>query len=186
MRYILVGSLAFLIAYFFDLAAIKRIRYLKQIIGMMYALLFGYAVYGVCFESEKFALSACAVGAGWPLFLISSALLIYSVFLEIPFKTTYATDGHKQELVTTGTYALTRHPGVLWFGLLMLALTAISRSKLLLVAAPIWFALDVLYVWIQDRFYFPVMFPGYQEYKRETPMLIPTKKSFIKCVRTLR
>ena len=186
MEYILVGSLAFVIAFFFDFAALKGIRYLKQIIGLAFVLLFGYAMYGVCFAAEKFSLPACAAWVGWPLSVISGGLLVYSLFLEIPFKATYAQSGIEQGLITTGTYALTRHPGVLWFGLLLVGLTAISRSKLLLVAAPVWFALDVLYVWIQDRFYFPLTFPGYEQYKRETPMLVPTRDSIVRCVRTLR
>jgi protein-S-isoprenylcysteine O-methyltransferase Ste14 len=186
VAYILVGSLAFVIAFFFDLAALKGIRYLKQIIGVAFVLLFGYAMYGVCFATEKLALPACAAWAGWPLAVISGGLLVYSLFLEIPFKATYAHSGTGQGLVTTGTYALTRHPGVLWFGLFLLGLTAISHSKLFLVAAPVWFALDVLYVWIQDRFYFPVTFAGYEQYKRETPMLVPTRDSIVRCVRTLR
>jgi protein-S-isoprenylcysteine O-methyltransferase Ste14 len=90
------------------------------------------------------------------------------------------------KLVKTGTYALVRHPGVLWFGLFLLALVGVSRSKLLLIAAPLWFLLDVLWVWIQERFYFNQMFPGYEQYKRETPMLIPTRESIVRCVKTLR
>jgi protein-S-isoprenylcysteine O-methyltransferase Ste14 len=184
--YILVGSLAFVIAFFFDLAALKGIHYLKQIIGLVFVLLFGYAMTAVCFATERFAFPACAAWVGWPLAVISAGLLIYSIFLEIPFKATYASSGVGPGLVTTGTYALTRHPGVLWFGLFLLGLTAISHSKLLLVAAPVWFALDLLYVWIQDRFYFPLTFAGYEQYRRETPMLVPTRDSIVRCVRTLR
>ena len=175
-----------MIAFFFDLAALRGIRYLKQGIGLAFVALFGYAMYGVCFATEKLAFPACAGWVGWPLTVISGGLLVYSVLLEIPFKATYAQSGVGQELVTTGTYALTRHPGVLWFGLFLLGLAAMSRSKLLLVAGPVWLALDVVYVWIQDRFYFPLTFPGYEQYRRETPMLIPTRDSIVRCFRTLR
>jgi protein-S-isoprenylcysteine O-methyltransferase Ste14 len=112
-------------------------------------------------------------------------LLIYSLFIEIPFKQTYTMSGVGDRLVKTGTYALTRHPGVLWLGLFLLALLAVSRSRLLLIAAPLWFALDLLLVWVQDRFYFPRMFPGYSQYRRETPMLIPTRSSIVRCIKTL-
>jgi hypothetical protein len=30
------------------------------------------------------------------------------------------------------------------------------------------------------------MFPGYEQYKRETPMLIPTRESIARCIKTLR
>jgi len=81
-------------------------------------------------------------------------------------------------LIKTGTYALVRHPGVIWYVLFLIALLLISRSRLLLIALPIWVFMDVLYVFIQEKFYFPHMFPGYGEYKKETPMLIPNRKSF--------
>ena len=186
MGYILLGGLAFLVAFFFDLAALKGIAYLKQAIGLVFTSLFGFALLMVCLKAERFSLPYWLSWVGWPLLIISACLLVYSIFLEIPFKQTYATDGVGDQLVKTGTYALVRHPGVLWFGLSLLALMGVSRSKLLLIAAPLWFLLDVLWVWIQERFYFSRMFPGYEQYKQETPMLIPTRESIVKCVKTLR
>jgi hypothetical protein len=100
MRYVALGVVAFIIAGFFDLAALQRIRYLKQSIGLVSVLLFGYAL--------------------------------------------------------------------------------VPRSRLLLLAAPLWIFLDGLYVWIQERFFFGQMFAGYQ-YKKETPMLIPTPASIVRC-----
>ena len=185
MGYILLGSLAFLVAFFFDLAALKGVAYLKQIIGLVFVSLFGFALLMVCLKAERFPLPQWLSWAGWPLLIISACLLVYSIFLEIPFKQTYALNGVGDKLIKTGTYALTRHPGVLWFGLFLLALVMISRSKLLLIAAPLWFLLDVLWVWIQDRFYFSQMFSDYEQYKRETPMLIPTRESTVRCVKTL-
>jgi protein-S-isoprenylcysteine O-methyltransferase Ste14 len=186
MRYILLGSLAFLVAFFFDLAALKGTAYLKQVIGLIFASLFGFALLMVCLKAERLPLPHWLSWAGWPLLILSAGLLVYSLFLEIPFKQTYAMNGLGDKLVKTGTYALVRHPGVLWFGLFLLALVMVSRSKLLLIAAPLWFLLDVLWVWIQERFYFNQMFPGYEQYKRETPMLIPTRESIVRCVKTLR
>lgn len=87
-------------------------------------------------------------------------------------------------MIKTGTYALVRHPGVIWYTLFLIALLLISSSQLLLIALPIWVFMDVLYVIIQDKFYFPHMFPGYEEYKKETPMLIPTRKSLASFWRT--
>ena len=186
MGYVLLGSLAFLVAFFFDLAALKGIAYLKQAIGLVFGSLFGFALLMVCLKAERFPLPRWLSWVGWPLLIISACLLVYSIFLEIPFKQTYAMNGVGDKLIKTGTYALARHPGVLWFGLFLLALVVISRSQLLLIAAPLWFLLDVLWVWIQDRFYFSQMFPGYEQYKRETPMLIPTRESIVRCVQTLR
>jgi len=186
MRYIALGAVAFIIAWFFDLAALQRIRYLKQVIGLVFVILFGYALVMVARHPDKLPLPAWLSYAGWPLLLIFGLLLIYSLFLEIPFRQTYAADGVGDRLVKTGTYALVRHPGVLWLALFLLALVLVSRSRLLLLAAPLWILLDVLYVWIQERFFFGRMFAGYAQYKRETPMLLPTPASIAHCWQSFR
>jgi protein-S-isoprenylcysteine O-methyltransferase Ste14 len=64
-----------------------------------------------------------------------------------------------------------------WFTLTMLALILVSASRLMLIAAPIWVGLDVILVAIQDRFFFGKMFAGYEQYRRQTPMLIPNRQS---------
>ena len=90
-----------------------------------------------------------------------------------------------KKLVKTGTYALVRHPGVLWLGLLLSSLVLISRSRLLFIATPVWLLMDVLYVWRQDELFFGRMFPGYEACREETPMLIPTRQSILRCWRSL-
>jgi protein-S-isoprenylcysteine O-methyltransferase Ste14 len=186
MRYVALGVVAFIIAGFFDLAALQRIRYLKQSIGLVSVLLFGYALVMVARQPDKLPLPAWLSSAGWPFLVISGFLLIYSLFLEIPFRQTYAADGVGDKLVKTGTYALVRHPGVLWLALFLLALVLVSRSRLFLLATPLWIFLDVLYVWIQERFFFGRMFVGYEQYKQETPMLLPTPASIGQCWQSLR
>jgi protein-S-isoprenylcysteine O-methyltransferase Ste14 len=184
MEHILLGVLAFLIAFFFDLATLRRIPYLKQIIGLASASLFGYSLLAVCLAPVKLRLPDWLSWVGWLFLLVSFSLLVYSLFLEIPFRQTYVADGVGDRLVKTGTYALVRHPGVLWFALFLASLILVSRSRPLLVAAPVWFFMDVLYVWIQERFYFTRMFPGYEQYKQETPMLVPNRESIAKFVKT--
>ena len=148
MKHILLGVLAFLVAFFFDLAALKRIPYLKQIIGLAAVLLFGYSLVMVTLHPVKLQIPFLLSYAGWPFLIISAFLLVYSLFLEIPFRQTYAADGVGDRLVKTGTYALVRHPGVLWLALFLLALVLVSRSKLLLIGTPVWLFMDVLYVWV--------------------------------------
>lgn len=50
----------------------------------------------------------------------------------------------------------------------------------------LWLSLDVLYVWAQERFSLKRMFPGYEQYKRETPMLVPSRESIVRCFKTLK
>ena len=184
MEYILLGIAGFFVAYLFDLVSLRKILYAKQAIEVIAVCLTGYSHLMTCIRGDRLPLPAGFSYVGWLLFGLASLAMIYSLFLEIPFKQTYMTEGVGNKLVTTGTYALARHPGVLWYALLLIALIFISKRQLMLSAAPIWFLMDVLYVWIQDRFFFPRMFPDYGRYQCETPMLIPNRASLSRCFTT--
>jgi protein-S-isoprenylcysteine O-methyltransferase Ste14 len=184
MEYIVLGIGGFLVAYLFDLVSLRKIPYGKQAIELMAICLALYAHIMVCIRGERLSLALGLSYLGWPLFGLACLAMIYSLFLEIPFKRTYVAEGTGNKLVTTGTYALARHPGVLWYALLLISLILISQRQLILLAAPIWLLMDVLYVWLQDRSFFPRMFPDYPRYQRETPMLIPNRTSIVRCLRT--
>jgi len=177
MKYIIIGICSFLIAYLFDFVSLKNLSLAKLAIEGAVGILGVYSTIMVYMQKEKFFLPLYLSYLGWFLLFVSVFLLFYSLFWEIPFKKTYTIKGVGDKLIKTGTYALVRHPGVIWYALLLVALLLISRSKLFLIAAPIWIFMDILYVFIQEKFYFIKMFPGYEEYKKETPMLIPTRKS---------
>ncbi len=140
----------------------------------------------VCLRTERVLLPLWASWLGWVLLGASLFLLIYSLFIELPFRKTYVEGEGERGLVRTGTYALVRHPGVLWYALFLLSLVLVSKSKLLLLASPIWLFMDVLWVTIQEWFFFNKMFPGYDGYRRETPMIVPNRRSIAACIRTLR
>jgi protein-S-isoprenylcysteine O-methyltransferase Ste14 len=94
--------------------------------------------------------------------------------------------GAPSRLVTSGTYALCRHPGVLWLALLLVGVFMSSGSPWVLAALPVWVGLDVLYVILQEKLFFIRMFGAdYREYQRAVPMLIPTWRSVRECARTL-
>lgn len=185
MIYIILGVCSFLVAYWFDFVSFKKIPLAKLILGGTAGFLGIYSLAMVCLRTERLNLPGYLSFLGWFLLFISTFLLSFSLFWEIPLRKTYLVKGVGDKLIKTGTYALVRHPGVIWYTLLLLALLLISRSRLLLIALPIWVFMDVLYVVIQEKFYFPHMFPGYEEYKKETPMLIPTRKSLASFWRTL-
>jgi protein-S-isoprenylcysteine O-methyltransferase Ste14 len=186
LQHIVMGLMAFLLAPAFELVSIKGVRGGKQIIGLASLGLWGLAIRGVCADPRRFAVSTWLSVLAWITLVLSAMLLFYSLFIEIPFKQTYHSPGSGQQLVTTGTYALTRHPGVLWFAVLMPSLAVVSGSRLALLATPVWVAADVLYAWVQDRYLFPAMFPGYEEYRQVVPMLTPTRASLRRCLRTIR
>jgi len=117
--------------------------------------------------------------------VISLCLLIYSLFIEIPFHSTYANKGVGNKLITTGTYALIRHPGVIWLALLYISLAIIFPSLILFLAVIVWLIMDIIWVTLEDRIFFPKMFPDYREYQQKTPFLIPTKQSISACLKTI-
>ena len=186
MGYVAVGVLGFLVAYLFDVVSLKRIRGAKLAVAFAAAGLIGYATLMVCLRSDRLGLPIWMTWLGWGLLLISVLLITYSLFINLPWRKTYVAPGVGDTLVRSGTYALVRHPGVLWYALLLVSLILASRAKLLLIASPIWFSMDVLYVLIQDKFLFGKMFASYQEYRQETPMLIPNRKSIGACLRSLK
>ncbi|MDO8715625.1 MAG: methyltransferase [Dehalococcoidales bacterium] len=114
---------------------------------------------------------------GWSLFLTSLPILIYALFINLPFHKTYVATGVGDRLITTGLYTLVRHPGVHWFSLALLSLVLVSKSSRLLAAVPVFILLDIVLVIIQDKFFFTRMFLGYARYQQTTPMLIPNRQS---------
>jgi len=183
--YLLLGTIAFIIGPAFEFISIKGVRVGKQVLSLSSLALLGYSIRGVHMHPERFFIPTWAAIVSWMLVVAATMLLFYSLCIEIPFVQTYHSPGVGTRLVTKGTYALVRHPGVLWFALFMAAFALVSRSCLALIAAPIWTGADVLYAWIQDRHLFPLMFPEYEKYQREVPMFIPTRASFRRCLRTL-
>ena len=177
MIYIGLGVLGFLVIHFFDIVSLKRIPGAKPCTWILGSGLLAYSIIMVCLKSDKFLLSTWSTWLGWVLLSISLLLLMYSLFINLPFSKTYITTGVGNKLITTELYALVRHPGVHWFILIMLSLVLVSRSELLLIASPIWILLDILLVIIQDRFILGKMFDGYDSYRKKTPMLLPNRQS---------
>jgi len=186
MNYIALGSLGFLVIHLFDIVSLKRIPAAKPVTWITGSGLLAYSVIMVCFTPDKLPLPIWSTWLGWALLSISFFLLIYSLFINLPFRKTYVATGVGDKLITTGLYALVRHPGVPWLILVMLSLILVSRSSLLLIASPIWILLDILLVAIQDKFFFGRMFEGYDTYRRETPMLVPNRRSISVFINSLK
>ncbi len=109
-------------------------------------------------------------------------LLVSSLFLEIQLAE--GPDGERP-LYTRGTYALVRHPGVLWLALFQVFLALAIQSQPLLVAAPFWTAANVALVAAEDRVFFPRLFgDAYLQYRRNVPFLLPNISSIKNCIKT--
>ena len=177
MRYILIGTLTFIFFFFFDVYTLKDDCVKKRFFGIIGFVALMYSVVMVTVTSVRIDFPILLKIAALVFWVGVTFLLIYSLFLEIPFVKTYAKMQHNNELVKTGTYALCRHPGVLWFGFSFLFFFYTTGAVLLIPAGIIWTSADVFYVYLQEKLIFYKIFPGYKVYVNTTPMLIPTKAS---------
>ena len=187
MIYIAVGIFGFIVIHLFDIVSLKRIPSgAKPGVWIVGGGLLGYSLIMLCLKSNTLPLPVWSTWLGWGLLTLSLFLLIYSLFINLPFRKTYIATGVSDKLITTGLYALVRHPWIHCFTLFMLSLILVSKSSLLLIAAPIFILLNILLVVIQDKFFFGRMFAGYDRYRKETPMLLPNRKSISACIRTIK
>jgi len=177
VSYVLLGVLGFLAGYLFELASVRGHTRAKPLLAILAGGLLVYATVGVSLHPERFWLPPWLQGVGWGLLLPTSLLLACSLFVELPFRRTYLAPGPGPHLVTRGSYALVRHPSVLGYGLWLLGLLLVARTTPLLVALPLWLSLDVLWAVLQERLVLCRTFPGYPDYQRTTPMLLPNRRS---------
>lgn len=118
-------------------------------------------------SSLRFALGILIMAAG-------VALYAYVLF-SVPGTAGYVKDIIGTETGSSGIYGRIRHPGVWCF-------TAVSLGYWLafprgLRAAALCTALNFIYTWLQDRYFFPVYLAGYREYRKKTPFMFPFKRN---------
>lgn len=183
--YIVLGVASFILTLLFDVLSMEKVRGAKTGIWVLANGLLICSVLGLCFSPDKLPMPLWAIWFGWGLFSLSFSLLIYTFFINLPFRKTYVNHA-ESKLVTTGLYALVRHPGVILLGLTLISLILVSRSRLLLWAMPLWLLMDILVVIIEERFIFKQMFREYEAYQQMTPMLLPSKRSFMVFLKSLR
>ncbi len=186
MTGVLVGALAFLVIFWVDALSLNRVRLLKPVLWVAGAALLVAGALLTVRQPPRVALPIGLRACGWTLAGAFFLLLVYSLFVEVPFVSAYARAGRPGRLVRSGTYALCRHPGVLWLAGTLTGLFLATGSLWLLPALAVWTALDVLYVVLQERLFFPRLFgPAYARYQRDVPMLLPTLQSIRACAGTI-
>lgn len=186
MIYIVIGIFGFLVLHLFDIVSLKRIPGAKPCIWILGSGLLAYSVIMMSLTPDKLLLPMWSTWLGWGLLPLAAFLKIYSLFINLPFRSTYVTTSVGDKLVTTGLYALVRYPWIHSFALILLSLILVSRSSLLLIASPILILLNILLAVVQDKFFFDRMFTGYDQYRKDTPMLLPNRKSISTCIRTIK
>jgi len=146
--------------------------------------LFLYATVRIYRESEAIRFGPIVTIPAWVLTGLFILLLIYSLFLEVHFTKTYGKKEHNSELVTTGTYALSRHPGVLWLFLVFMGLFLATGRSSLFMAGFVFTVINIFYVVLQEVAIFPKLFKDYGDYQKTTPFLLPTLESIKRMFKT--
>lgn len=120
--------------------------------------------------------------------IMSVILLVYTLFFAIPFRDTYVgNDGAGKRIVCrTGMYALCRHPGVLWFTVAGICMCIVFMTRDMLIFTGTVCVLNVLYIVLQDKWTFIHTFSDYEDYRKETPFLIPRISGIVKCFGTMK
>ena len=127
MIYIVIGCLGFLVIHLFDIVSLKRIPRAKPFIWILGSGLLGYALTMACLQPDKLLLPVWSTWLGWVILPIALFLMIYSLFINLPFRKTYIVTGVGDKLITTGLYALVRHPGV--YGFIIFNLFVVTERK---------------------------------------------------------
>ena len=187
MVYIGIGILGFVIIHLFDLVSIKKIPFgVKPIVWTAGFAITFFSLVRMCLLSDSLQIPDLLTWAGWAMFTVSAVMITLALFVNLPFRKTYIEAGVGDRLIKSGLYALVRHPGVYWVALFFFSLVFISKSHIMLIAAPIFVVLNTLLVVFQDLYFFPKMFEGYAEYQKETPMLVPNRQSIKAFIKSLK
>ncbi|MDD4335469.1 MAG: hypothetical protein PHY77_07670 [Desulfotomaculaceae bacterium] len=184
MIFIFTGFLAFVFFCIFDF---NQAKLRKEVINLSFAVgiaLLAASTAGILLgDYEGFALSITLKILFGLLSIVSLLMLLYTLFVALPFSATYRKAKPVNTVVDRGMYALCRHPGVLWFFFFYLFLWLASGKAMMMWAGIIWTVMDIIYVYIEDRWFFPAVINGYDQYKRKVPFLIPHPASIKKCLK---
>ncbi len=136
-----------------------------------YAVIFLILIY-ILVDSPGFIVYPLSTSLGYVLSFLFSGLLVYSVMIEIPlYKKKCNLKG--DEALMKGTYGFCRHPGFIWFLLLMPSLYLVHRNVLYATVSLYMTFLDFILILVEDKFFFPRIFSNYSEYRAKVPFLIP-------------
>ncbi|MFA7077395.1 MAG: hypothetical protein WC147_03140 [Syntrophomonas sp.] len=178
MIYIILGCLAFIILTMFDQNKYKQIHNYLNLCFPTGILILAFSTVAILLNGfASFALPLFFRMVFYALAVLSLILQLYTLFFALPFSKTYVNLGKGNQVIDTGMFALCRHPGVIWFFFFYLFLWVASGKMTVLWAGIIWTILDILHVYIQDRWYFPKILNEYNLYITRVPFLIPNKNS---------
>ena len=186
MIFIISGIFSFVFMAIYDYYGNKEKINIKRIFIVLTLLTFIFSFIGVIYTGNKLEYSYSLNVVGFVFSTFFGFLLIYSLFLELPLKGTYISKEKVKTAYTKGTYALSRHPGVLWLFLFMLSVFLSSGKINMLIYSFIWTAVNFLYVIWQEKYIFTDQFENYKDYQKSTPIIIPDLKSIRMCIKSIK
>ena len=184
--FIFLGSMAFLLYVLYDINSVKWNNKVLRCGFWGGTIVLAVATINVVLQNKEridYAKGSAALLFG--IATIFFVLLIYTLFFALPFEDTYVKESSQRLAYTEGVYALCRHPGVLWFIGFYLFLgwgLGCREASTFGIVVSFW---NVLYVVFQDKYSFPLTFNNYREYQKQTPFLIPNRRSIETCCKTL-
>ncbi len=179
MMYIGLGVIGFLLLFVSDVCGLREkctFQFVSAIVGTFFIFVSSVMILTLGYNYEL-ALGFRIIGL---LLAITFLLLtIYSVVIEV------SKNNDDKQLITSGTYALNRHPGVLWLFLYYFFGSFFFADYMILIAGIVFTIVNIIYVHLQEMLIFKHIFENYDEYKKTTPMILPTKSSLQKCIKTI-
>lgn len=168
MLFILIGCLGFLLYLFCDYIFFKHNW--SVILSLFYYFSFAaifISIFLLSIYSNRFYLPFYLIIISGFFTLLFLVLLIKALLFETDFS------GKSTNLVTSGSYTISRHPGVLYLILVMFFLIFFSRSILLIYSFFIFSFLNIIIAYLEDIIFLPKKYKDYNYYKRHTPFLVP-------------
>lgn len=179
MIFVLVGAAAFPLLSCADAFVLRRSAAGKTAAFCLAAALAVCGIVGCIVVSPFLEIPMALRIAGGALGVASLALVTLALLVAVPSLRLYAGSDREQRLITSGLYAMSRHPGVPALGAFLVSLVLLTGSRMLAIATPVWIVLDVGHVIWQERFYLLRVYgEDYRRYQAEVPMLLPTASSF--------
>ncbi|NLV15695.1 MAG: hypothetical protein GXY50_00605 [Syntrophomonadaceae bacterium] len=187
MTFLVLGCLAFVFFYIFDLNKLFSWHKRLNIFFAIGIAVLAVSTVGALFSGPRLFEFSFAIRLLWGSLSIITLLLVpYTLFFALPFTQTYLETANQNTVIDTGMYALCRHPGVLWFLLFYLFLWLTSGKALVLWGGLLWTLMDIIHVYVQDRWVFPKIIIGYDQYKDKVPFLIPDRNSIRQAITTFK
>lgn len=182
MNYSIIGALSYILFYIYDINEIKKFhKIIKGAFILGFIIQIG-ATIGIIIDNLEY-LKISVLGLVITIFGIS--FLIYSLFFTLPFEETYLKIGEKRIVYNKGVYAMSRHPGVIFYVIFYIGLAILQPNMITISTYIIWSLLNISYIIFQDLWTFPRAFDDYHKYRQNTPFLIPTIKSIKSLIETI-